>query len=71
MIRHENSIEFELAQKQLVMKDSRHKSLFIFIKEISDVYGLPSIFWLHDNRPSKEEWKGMLNHKIHESVELL
>ena len=34
MIRHENSIEFELAQKQLVMKDSHHKSLFIFIKEI-------------------------------------
>lgn len=71
MIRYENSIEFDLAQRQVVMKDSHHKSLFVFIREILDTYGLPSVFWLLDNRPSKEEWKGMLNHKIHESVEAL
>ena len=28
------------------MKDSHHKSLFIFIEEILDVYGLPSVFFL-------------------------
>ena len=70
MIGHENSIKFEHAQRQLVMKDSNYKILFIFIREILYVYGLPSIFWLLDNRPSKEEWKGMLNHKTHDSVEL-
>ena len=32
---------------------------------------LPSIFHLLNNPPSKEEWKVMLNHKIHEKVESL
>ena len=53
------------------MKNSHNKSLFVLFREILDVYGLPSIFWFLDNRSSKEEWKGMLNYKIHESVELL
>ena len=71
MVRNDNSTEYEIAQRQLVMKEPYDKSLFTFIKDILDLYGLPSIFYLLNNPLSKEEWKGMLNHKIHETVELL
>ena len=71
MVRNENSIEYEIAQRQVVMKEPHHKSLFTFIKDILGLYGLSSIFYLINKLPSKEEWKGMRNHKIHETVELL
>ena len=34
-------------------------------------YGLPSIFSLLENTPSKAEWKRTRNHKIHNVVESL
>ena len=72
MIRNGDSIEYEIAQRQLVMKEPHQKSIFNFIKDILELYELPSIFYLLNTPPpSKEEWKGMLNHKIHEKVESL
>ena len=32
-------------------------------------YGLPSNFTLLETPPTKVEWKGLLNHRIHEAVE--
>ena len=64
-------LKFEIAQRQLVMKEPHQKSLFTFIKDTLGLCGLPSIFYLLNDAPSKEEWKGMLNHKIHEVLELL
>ena len=71
MIRNGDSIEYEIAQRQLVMKEPHQKSLFNFIKDSLELYELPSIFYLLNTPPSKEKWKGMLNHKIHEKVESL
>ena len=53
MIRNENSIEFEMTQRQLVMKESPRESIFTHIKSILALYGLPSIFELLDNPPTK------------------
>ena len=72
MTRNGDSIEYEITQRQLVIKELHQKSLFNFInKDILELYELPSIFHLLNTPPSKEEWKGMLNHKIHEKVESL
>ena len=44
MIRNGDSNEYEIAQRQLVMKEPHQKSLFNFIKDILELYELPSIF---------------------------
>lgn len=56
MIRQKNSIEFELAQKQLVMKESNymHKSL-LFNKDIFRYGDGGTGGGLFDNCSSKEE----------------
>ena len=69
MIRNENYVKSEMAQRQLVMRDSPRKSIFTHIKSILVHYGLPSIFELLDSLPSKAVWKCTLKHKIHEMVE--
>ena len=51
------------------MRDLSQKSMFTHIQCILDQYGLPSIFELLRNTPSKPVWKRTLNHKIHEKVE--
>ena len=63
MIRNENSIEYEIAQRQLVMRESPRESIFTHIQSISAQYGLPSVFELLNDPPAKEAWKCTLNHK--------
>ena len=53
MIRDPNSIEYEIAQRQLVMKYLPQNSMFAHIQGILDRYGLSSIFELMCNSPSK------------------
>ena len=70
MIRNENSLAFEMAQRQLViMRESPRESIFTHIKSILAHYGLPAIFELLDNPQTKAAWKCTLNQKIHEMVE--
>ena len=69
MIKLDNSVELELAHRQLVMKDNPRESIFTHIKSILKHYGLPSVFSLISSPPSKAEWKSTLNHKIHDMVE--
>ena len=68
MIRNENSIEYEIAQRQLVMRESPRESIFTHIQSISAHYGLPSVFELLNDPQAKEAWKCTLNHKIHDMV---
>ena len=68
MIRNENSIEYEIAQRQLVMRESPRESILTHIQSISALYGLPSVFELLNDPPAKEAWKCTLNHKIHDMV---
>ena len=46
MIRQKGSIESDIALRQLVMKDENDKSWFLFVREILNLYNLPSIFYL-------------------------
>ena len=67
MMRDQNSIEYKIAQRQIVMRDMPQKSMFTHIQCLLDLYGLPSVFELMCNTPTKLAWKNTLNHKIHES----
>ena len=68
MIRNENSVEYEIAKRQLVMKDTPRESIFTHIQSILDRYGLPSVFELLNSPATKEAWKCTLNHKINDMV---
>ena len=66
MMQNENSVEYEIAHRQLLMRDAPQESIFTYIKSILEYYDLPSIFGLINNPPTKAEWKRTLNHKIHD-----
>ena len=70
MIRDESSIEYEIAQRQVVMKDSPCE-IFTYIQSTWSHYDLPSVFELLAKPPSKEAWKHLLNRKVHDMVEAL
>ena len=46
MMQNENSIEYEIAHRQLVMRDAPQESIFTYIISILEYYDLPSIFGL-------------------------
>ena len=54
---------------KVVMRDSSQDSIFIYIKGILAHCGLPSIFSLLENTPSKPECNRILIHKIHDMIE--
>ena len=66
MIRDESSIEYEIALRQVVMKDSPSESIFTYIQSILSHYDLRSVFELLSNPPSKEAWKRLLNCRVHD-----
>ena len=57
VISDKNSIEYQIAEKQLAMKDSQEKSWFNYIKSILEAYDMPSIYSLFNEQPSKSKWK--------------
>ena len=61
----------DIALRQLVMKDENDKSWFMFVREILKLYGLPSIFQLFSNPPSKTEWKRLLNNAVNITIEAI
>ena len=54
MNRDESSIEYEIARRQVVMKDWASESTFTYIQSILNHYDLPSVLQLLSNPPSKE-----------------
>ena len=69
MIRLKGSIENDIALRQIVMKDVKDKSWFMFVREILHMYNLPSTFQLLTNPPSKNEWKRVMNTAVNKAVE--
>ena len=69
MIMDEGSVEYEIAQRQLVMKDPPSDSIFTYFQSILSHYELPSVFALVSYPPSREAWKRLLNCRVHDMVE--
>ena len=57
VISNKNSIEYQITERQLAIKDSQEKSWFNYIKSILETYNMPSIYSLFDEQPSKAKWK--------------
>ena len=51
------------------LKDRHEHSWFNYIKDVLDMYGLPSAFELLENSPSKSEWKDLLNNSVNSVIE--
>ena len=68
-VNDESSIEYELARRQVVMKDSTSESIFTYIQSILSHFELPSVYELLSNPPSREAWKRLLNCRVHDMVE--
>ena len=69
MARNHHFIEYEIAERQLVMKGCEEKSLFNLIKSILETYNLPSIVSLFSQQSTKSEWKKTLNDSVHSHFE--
>ena len=69
MIRNKNSVDPEIAQRHLVMREPSEESIFTHMKSILVYYGLSSILELLNKSPTKAAWTCTLNHKVHEMVE--
>ena len=57
MIRNKHFTEYEVAERQLVMKRGEEKSWFYLIKTVQGTYNFPSIFSRFKQPLSKAEWK--------------
>ena len=69
IIRNKHFIEYEVAERQLVMKGDEEKSWFNLIKTVLGTYNLPSIYSLFRQPLSKAEWKSTLNHAVNTHIE--
>ena len=59
-----DSVEYDIIERQLVMKSSDESSWCNEVKRILKQYDLPSAYELFVNTPSKEKWKTLLNSKM-------
>ena len=69
--RNKHFLEHEIAERQIAMKDFEDKSWFNLIRQILDKYGLPSIFYLFEQRFFKVEWKKILSSAVHGHIEAM
>lgn len=64
MIRDTASLEHQIVQRQLSVKDNNSKSWIIVVKDLLLHYNLPSAYELFDTPPTKRQWKTTLNSNI-------
>ena len=64
-----DTMEYDITMRQLVMKKECEKSWFNYIKNLLDLYCLPSVFELFNAPPSKSEWKDLLNKSVNSVIE--
>ena len=69
IIRNKHFIEYEVAERQLVMKGEEEKSWFNLIKTVLGTYNLPSIYTLFGQSLTKAEWKSILNQAVNTHIE--
>lgn len=64
ILRSEGSVEWDLANRQLAIKDDKSKSWFVHIKHLLNKYNLPSAYELLNDPPKKAEWKAEVTDAI-------
>ena len=70
ILANKDSAEYEIVERQLVMKNSDEKRWVNEVKRILKTLGLPSAYELLENVPSTYTWKQILNSKMKSHVHL-
>ena len=70
IISDKTSTEYQVAERQLAMKDPNWKSWFNYIRSFVETYNMPSVFTSFHQEISKSEWKRLLNNLINSYVEV-
>ena len=69
IIKNKSSVEYQIAERQLAMKDIKGKSWFNYIRSTLELYNLPSAYTLLQLDITKLQWKKLLNSSIATFVE--
>ena len=69
IIKNKSSVEYQIAERQLAMKDIKEKSWFNYIRSTLELYNLPSAYTLLQLDITKLQWKKLLNSSIATFVE--
>ena len=69
IIKNKLSVEYQIAERQLAMKDIEEKSWFNYIRSTLELYNLPSAYTLLQLDITKLQWKKLLNSSIATFVE--
>ena len=64
IIKNKSSVEYQIAERQLAMKDIKEKSWFNYIRSTLELYNLPSAYTLLQLDITKLQWKKLLNSSI-------
>ena len=68
-IRDRQCIEYEIAIRQLAVKDFSDSSWFSNVRNVLDLHPHPSAYELIENRPSKQQWKQMITSNVYQTTE--
>lgn len=71
IIRDPKCIEYDIALRQLAVKSPTDTSFFSKVRNILDLYSLPSAYIILENPPTKDQWKEKVRTCIHQNVELI
>ena len=63
-MRRRDSLEYQIMERQLAIKDSSSNSWAIFIKTLLHKYSLPNVVTLLYHTPTKESWKISVNSNV-------
>ena len=63
-VRRSSSIEREIAERQIILKDHKSKSWFVYVNSILSQYKLPSTLDLLSTECSKNAWKHIVDNQI-------
>ena len=69
ILRDKSTIEYQITERQPVMKSWNEQSCFNDIKTIQELHDLPNPYELLKNPPSKEHWKSSSNERIDKYIE--
>ena len=64
-------IEYDIAIRQLAVKSHNESSFFSRVRDILELYSLPTAYSIHDNPPTKESWKEQVKLCIHQYIKCL
>ena len=69
IINDKSSVECQIAERQLALKDINEKSWFNHIKLTLELYNLPSVYTLLQQDITKPQWKKLMNSSVATFVE--